>query len=215
MKGRDLYIIARNTVRVLLDSERLDDILEVGEITGRKSIERALDEVKKSQEGRELLAERPELNSAQVDFAGLAALPEGTVGRCVSDHLTKNNLDLDALNVPRPEPNDSEFHYLLRRYRGNHDIWHAVLGLGVEGHEEVLVHAFTFGQLRFPLSTLVVFFGTLKHIVMEARWDVLQRGLRDHYELGRQAQPLLGVYWERHWEQPVDAMRRQLGLVSG
>ncbi len=212
MKGRDLYIIARNTVRVLLDSERLDDILEVGEITGRESIERALAEVKESEEGRALLADRPELNSAHIDFDALAALPEGTVGRCVSDHLTRHGLDLDALNLPRPAPDDTEFHYLLRRYRGNHDIWHAMLGLGVEGHEEVLVHAFTFGQLRFPLSTLVVFFGTLKHILLEGRWEVLQRGLRDHYDLGRRCEPLLGVYWERHWEMPLEEMRSALGL---
>lgn len=212
MNGRDVFVVARNTVRVLLDSTRLDDILEVGEITGRASMERALAEVCDIEEGRRLLRERPELNRLHVDFDALAELPEGTVGRCLSDHLNRFGLDLDALNVPPPTPEDTDLRYLLRRYRGNHDIWHAILGLGTEGFEEVLVHAFTYGQLRFPLSTMVVFFGTLKHIILEGRWDVLKDDIRRYYELGQQSSPLLAVYWEERWDMPLMALREHVGL---
>lgn len=212
MNSRDVFVVARNTVRVLLDSTRLDDILEVGEITGRASMERALAEVRQSDEGRRLLRDRPELNRSQVDFSGLADLPAGTVGRCLSEHLEKFGLDLDALNLPSPTPEDPDIRYLLRRYRGNHDIWHAILGLGTEGFEEVLVHAFTYGQLRFPLSTLVVFFGTLKHVILEGRWDVLKDDIRRFYELGQQSAPLLAIYWEERWDMPLTALRAEVGL---
>jgi ubiquinone biosynthesis protein COQ4 len=198
----------------MLDSTRLDDILEVGEITGRSSMLRALESVKSDPEGIELLQERPELNSRHINFEALQALPKDTVGQLFAAHMSKYGLDIDALNVPAPMPNDADETYILRRYRGNHDIWHTVLGLGTEGYEEVLVHAFTYGQLKFPLSTLIVFGGTLKHILLEGRWDVLRRQLAAAYEIGKNAKPLVGVYWERHWQTPIEEMRERLGLAS-
>ena len=196
------------------DSTRLDDILEVGEITGRSAMLRAVERVRQSAEGRDLLEDRPELNSAHVDFAVLGALPKGTVGRLYADHMTHYGLEIDALNVPAPAPGDADEAYILRRYRGNHDLWHTMLDLGTEGHEEVLVYAFTYGQLQFPLSTLIVLGGTLKHIVLERRWSVLRHQLHAAYKIGKEAQLLVGVYWERHWDTPVDEMRQRLGLSS-
>lgn len=215
MRGRDAYIVLRNTVRVLRDSNRLDDILEVGEVMGRAAMERAAQQLQGIEEGRRLLADRPELNSTHVDMDTLATLPQGTVGRLYADHIARYQLDIDALNVPAPTDQDSDERYLLRRYRGNHDIWHTMLGLGTEGHEEVLVHAFTYGQLRFPISTLIMLFGTLKHIVLEGRWDVLRYEIRRTYELGRACDPLLAVYWEEQWETPVDDLRARVGLPVG
>ena len=212
MKGKDAFIVARNSVRVLLDSTRLNDILEVGEVTGRASMLRALTSIKEHEEGRALLRDRPELNSQEVDFNVLRSLPSGTVGRTFWEHMDRYGLDLDALNLPIPDSTDPDETYILRRYRGNHDIWHTMLGLGTEGYEEVLVHAFTYGQLQFPLSTLIVFFGTLKHIVLEGRWEVLRKRVREAYELGKGAYPLVGVYWERHWEEPLDSFRERVGL---
>ena len=56
-----------------------------------------------------------------------------------------------------------------------------VLGLGVAGHEEVVIHAFSWGQLHLPVSAMVVLFGTLKHIVGERRWGTLGHSLREAY----------------------------------
>ena len=209
---KDAFIIARNTVRVLLDSERLEDIQEVGQITGRAAMERAVTRMAALPEGRRLLAERPELCRPYVDWSALITLPPGTVGRCLGDHLARYDLDPDKLSVPPPRADDPDYIYLLRRYRGNHDIWHAVLGLGTQGYEEVLVHAFTLGQLGFPLSVLIVFFGTLKHIVLERRWDVLRTQLRWFYELGRDCEPLLAVHWEAVWDKPLADVQRRLRL---
>ena len=214
MKGREAYIVARNSIRILLDSTRLDDILEVGALTGQAAMERATALVMESQEGRDLLAQRPELNSEAIDFEWLRSLPVNTVGRLFVSHMDRYELDINALNQPTPSTSDTDVVYILRRYRGNHDIWHTMLGLGTEGYEEVLVHSFTYGQLRFPLSSLIVFFGTLKHIVLEGRWEVLKRQLNAAYEIGRSASPLVGVYWERHWHRPVQEVREELGLKS-
>lgn len=31
-------------------------------------------------------------------------------------------------------------------------------------------------------------------------------------EAGREAKPLIGVYWERRWEQQIGDMRKELGI---
>jgi ubiquinone biosynthesis protein Coq4 len=49
-------------------------------------------------------------------------------------------------------------------------------------------------------------------MVLERRWDTLRHSLREAYQLGRSAEPLLGVPWERMWDEPVDAVRTRLGL---
>lgn len=215
MSPGDLLIVARNTVRVLLDSNRLRDIQQVGEILGRESMVRAADRLRRTEDGWRILTSKPELNSSQVDFAALAELPTGTVGRHFSDHLQRHGLDPDALSVPARTDDESEHVYVLRRYRGNHDIWHALLGLGTTGHEEVLVHAFSYGQLRFPLSALVVLFGTAKHFVLERRWQELKTRIARAYRAGRDAEFLLAVHWEERWAEPLSQMRHVLRVPDG
>ena len=108
---------------------------------------------------------------------------------------------------------DPEIAYLMRRFRQTHDVWHALVDLGTAGHEEVILHAFSWGQLRLPVSAMVVIFGGLKHIVLEARWEALRHTLGEAYRHGRDALPLLPVYWERLWEEPLEAVRARYRVV--
>lgn len=203
---------ARAFSLALLDSERTDQLLIGEEISsiGRMHALKGL--MAASAEGRALLAERPVMSSATVDFAALAALPPGTLGRAYADHLAACGLDPDALTVPVTRGSDDTANYLLERIRQTHDLWHTLLGLGAQGHQEVLVHAFQWPQLRMPYSALVVTFGTLKHLLAERRWPLLETALADAWRAGRDAAPLLPVYWEHHWTEPLDALRTRLGI---
>jgi ubiquinone biosynthesis protein COQ4 len=75
-----------------------------------------------------------------------------------------------------------------------------------------VIHWFSWGQLRLPVSALIMVFGSMKHIVLERRWGALRHSLREAYELGRDAPPLLGVYWEEQWRDSLDAVRARYGL---
>lgn len=63
-----------------------------------------------------------------------------------------------------------------------------------------------------PSSILIAALGGVKHIVFERRWRELA-GLWRAYGIGRRARPLLGVYWERHWDEPLTAIRARYGVV--
>jgi ubiquinone biosynthesis protein COQ4 len=204
---RESYVVGRAVVRVLSDSTRTAEIHKVEEITGKPRYRRILDDLSRAPGVDELLRVRPELCSGEVDYEALRALPADTLGATYARHLDDNGLTADYQASRVVYVDDPDLGYLMRRFRQTHDVWHALLGLGIHGHEEVVIHAFSFGQLKLPVSAMIVLFGSLKHMVLERRWDTLRHSLREAYELGRDAAPLLGVHWERLWEQPIDIVR--------
>ncbi len=202
----------RALLAALRDSDATDQLLIGEEISSASRMPALVPLMEADEEGRAILRDRPRITSDTVDLAALRALPEDRLGRRFADHLDRHGLDLDALAVPVSRAKDATSRYLLERVRQTHDIWHTLLELGVAGHEEVLVHAFQWPQLRMPYSALVVSFGSAKHVGGEARWTVLRHSLLGAYRAGRDAAPLLPVYWERHWEERIDSIRARLGV---
>ena len=204
---KDSYRVGQAIVRVLGDSTKTHEIHRVEEITGRPAYRKLLAQLRATAEGRRLLAEKPELSSEHLDFAALRALPEGTLGRAYTRHLDGNMISADYQAARTRHVEDEDMAYLMRRFRQTHDVWHALLDLGITGHEEVVIHAFSWGQLRLPVSAMVVGFGTLKHLVLERRWGALRHSLVEAYRAGAEAEPLLPVVWEDLWAEPIADVR--------
>ena len=213
MTLRELGILLRSIGRVMLDSELTTEIHVAEELTGREAFRRWRDTLFRSQEAHRLLDERPELNSDQVNYGALRALPADTLGGAYVRHLDRFGLTADSQASATRYVDDPEIAYLMRRFRQTHDVWHALTDLGTSGHEEVILHAFSWGQLRLPVSALIVAFGSLKHLVLEARWGALRHALLEAYRHGRDASPLLPVYWEKIWSEPLADVQTQLGVA--
>lgn len=205
-------MIGQSTVRVLRDSGQTREIHRVSELTGQPRFRHLLGELAGSPEGQRLLAERPELVSERVDVAGLLRLPAHSLGAAYARHLHDHGLSSSAEFTATTLVEDPDVAYLIRRTRQVHDVWHALLGLGITGHEEVLIHCFTYGQLRLPVSVLIVFFGSVKHLLLERRWAALRHSTLEAYRAGREAAPLLPVIWEDLWEQPLEQVRAAYGV---
>ena len=209
---KDSVRVAKAVVRVMADSTKTHEIHRVEEITGRPRYRRLLKEMAATTEGQRLLAERPELSSDHVDYDYLRSLPETTLGGAYARHLDRNGLSADYQAAATRHVDDPDMAYLMRRFRQTHDVWHVLMGIGITGHEEVLTHWFTWGQLRLPVSAMIMFFGSLKHFVAERRWGIVRHGAIEAYRSGRDAAPLLGVYWEDLWEKPLADVRRAYGI---
>ncbi len=209
---KDAVRVGRAVVRVLGDSTKTHEIHRVEEITGRPRYRALLREYAETPEGRRLLAERPELSSRHVDYDRLRRLPTSTLGGAYARHLDDNGLTADYQAAATHHVDDPDMAYLMRRFRQTHDVWHALLGIGVTGHEEVLIHWFSFGQLRLPVSAMIMALGSLKHLVLERRWDALRRSTLEAYRAGRDAAPLLPVVWEDLWSEPLDRVRSSYGI---
>ncbi|MGE3765251.1 MAG: Coq4 family protein [Kofleriaceae bacterium] len=206
-------LVGRAVLRVLADSDQTSEIHRVEEITGRPRYRRILEETRASSEGARLLAEKPELSSEYVDYDALRKLPADTLGGAYVRHLDNNHITADYQAAKTRHVDDPDMAYLMRRFRQTHDVWHALLGIGITGHEEVIIHWFSYGQLRLPVSALIMVFGTMKHLVLERRWGALRHSMLEAYRAGRDAAPLLAVYWEDYWEEPLDTVRAAYGVA--
>lgn len=209
---QDAYRVGVAVVRVLGDSTKTHEIHRVEEITGRPRYRAVLAELAETPEGRRILDERPELSSEHVDYDHLRELPETSLGGAYVRHLDRNHITADYQAAATRHVDDPDIAYLMRRFRQTHDVWHALLGIGITGHEEVLIHWFSFGQLRLPVSALIMVFGTMKHLLIERRWKALRHSMLEAYRKGRDAAPLLGVYWEDLWEEPLADVRVAYGV---
>jgi ubiquinone biosynthesis protein COQ4 len=209
---KDAYRVGLAVVRVMGDSTKTHEIHRVEEITGRPRYRALLRQMVDTPEGRRLLAERPELSSDHIDYDDLRRLPATTLGGAYARHLDDNGLSADYQAAATRHVDDPDMAYLMRRFRQTHDVWHALLGIGITGHEEVLIHWFSYGQLQLPVSAMIMLFGTLKHLLFEQRWTALRRSTLEAYQAGRDAAPLLPVYWEDLWEAPIERVRERYGI---
>jgi ubiquinone biosynthesis protein COQ4 len=209
---KDGYRVGQAIVRVLGDSTKTHEIHRVEEITGRPRFRAIRAEMEHTAEGQRLLAERPELSSELVDYDHLRALPETTFGGAYVRHLDNNGITADYQAAATRHVDDPTMAYLMRRFRQTHDVWHALLGLGIAGHEEVVIHWFSYGQLRLPVSAMIMLLGTMKHIVLEQRWGAMRHSMMEAYRAGRDAAPLLSVYWEDYWERPLEEIRARYNV---
>jgi ubiquinone biosynthesis protein COQ4 len=209
---KDGYRVGQAIVRTLRDSTKTHEIHRVEEITGRPRFRAIRAEMERTAEGQRLLAERPELSSELVDYDHLRALPATTFGGAYVRHLDNNGITADYQAAATRHVDDPTMAYLMRRFRQTHDVWHALLGLGITGHEEVVIHWFSYGQLRLPVSAMIMLLGTMKHIVLEQRWGAMRHSMMEAYRAGRDASPLLPVYWEDYWERPLEEIRARYNV---
>ena len=213
MRAIDVYKIARATVRVLRDSNQTLEIFRVGELTGGPMYRRQMRILAQEPAMERLLRERPEIGPDAVDFDALRQLPADTLGGAYVRHLDAHGLSISPELTATRFTEDPDIAYLIRRWRQIHDVLHTLLGIGVSGHEEVLVHAFSWGQLRLPVSAMIMCFGSIKHMILEGRWNALRRELYRAYRGGRDADPLLPVMWEDIWNEPLDAVRARFRIT--
>ncbi len=175
----------------------------------RPSILQTLAQLSASEDGRALLVERPEISSRAVDYDRLRALSPDTLGGAYVRFLDAHGLDPDMFQRPPGIP--IEIAYVAQRIRQTHDLWHVLTGLPTDVPGEIALQAFTRGQLHNRTSWVLSTLGTLLYAF---RYPSLLHDVRAWYRSGKSAAFLLSTRWESLWDEPLDAVRGQFGVVS-
>ena len=121
-----LYRAAQALLALARDPNQLERVFEIGEALNSRALPRILDAMAADPAVKRLLDERPAIDTKHVDFAALAALPDGTLGREYVRFLRSNGIDPDVF--PKPNVQDPRVSFVMQRIRQTHDLWHVLTG---------------------------------------------------------------------------------------
>jgi ubiquinone biosynthesis protein COQ4 len=161
-------------------------------------------------EGLDLLREMPVLDSTSLDFDALGRCAPGTLGRAYAEHVREWKLDTDIFRAPPGLP--LAIAYFAQRFRQCHDIWHVLTGYAPDVRGEILLQAFTHGQLGTPAPRIAAVVGAVRWVHAH---PMLPRDAYRAYLRGKSARFLLAVRWENLWDEPLHELRTRLDLGSG
>lgn len=200
--------VASNAVRALYDDPNdTQQVFLLGIILNAPYLESFLARVAGDPVGSQLLVERPAIDSKNVDFDALRALPATTLGGAYVRYLDAEGLDPDLFQAPPGLPEIPA--YLAQRVRQTHDLWHVLTGYKTDVAGEIALQAFTYAQLHLPSSAVLTLIGTVRlaaHApkVIAAAWD--------GYRRGRDTTFLPVVRFEDMWTDSLEDVRAELGI---
>lgn len=194
----------------ILDPYRGDMIACLGETTGEHAARYIMNKMEMSSEGSQILSERPRINTKTVDLDYLAKLPEGTLGKVYSNFLKVNNVTPDSRS-PVQFVDDPELAYIIQRYREVHDLTHTILQMPTHMLGEVTVKWVEAIQTKLPMCIGGAIFGPLR-LKPKHRQLYLKYYLPWAIKTGTNAEFLLNIYFEKRWEQPLDAFYEEVNI---
>jgi ubiquinone biosynthesis protein Coq4 len=153
-----------------------------------------------------LLARRP---CDPIDLGALARMREGTLGRVFAEHCRARGINPNLGYIP-PE---SDVDWMLHHIALTHDVWHVVTGWGNDLTGETGLGGFYMGQLGAP-----AFFGyligllSLSTALRRRSFQEFMEAVTTGYEMGKRAEPLVGVDWSTLWDVPLGDVRARFGL---
>lgn len=196
----------------LMDPYRGDMIACLGEVTGESALIYMREQMLKTEEGADILRNRPRINSKTLDYERLSKLPDGTVGKMYSDFLIENGVTADS-RLPVQFIKDVELGYVMQRYREVHDLVHACLGMKTTMLGEVTIKWVEGLQTRLPMCIGGGIFGAVR-LKPKHRLLYLQHYLPWAIETGTNASFLQGIYFEKRWEQPIEDFYSEMNITK-
>lgn len=150
----------------------------------------------------------------EVDLPSLAALPRGTLGREYAEFLSRCGLEPFRLSGTLPEEMLRKNLFVVR-YGFAHDVFHVLTGFDTTLAGELGVWSFVAGQRYHWGHRLAVAIACLLYPLMAPRqiprmWANRRRG----YRMGRRAQSLISVPFERMWSRSIKDLRTMLDVEA-
>ena len=138
-------------------------------------------------------------------------LPPNTFGAAYANFMGSRNFSPDDRPPVRFMDTD-ELAYVAMRAREVHDFWHTLFDLPTNLIGESALKVIEFEQMYLPMCMLSVVGGT-------ARFNEKQRKLFfQHYfpwavQAGLQCTDLMCIYYEQHFHEDLEDVRRKWGIL--
>lgn len=206
----------RAVTRLLRDPEDTRQVFVVMTALRGRSGKRMLDRFLASPVGASVVAERRQLLDRLQDRAGLAALPDGSLGRAYLAFMECEQLSADGL-VEASEAGRSDglppaAALFRNRMRDMHDLTHVVTGYGRDGLGELCLLAFMFRHTGNLGGALIALMGVGKHARHGAGRMALE-AVFEGFAHGGKARWLPGQDWEALLARPLAEVRRELNII--
>lgn len=146
-----------------------------------------------------------------IDLDKLIAYPQGTFGREYAEHMKINNLQ--PLNISPELEEVAQRNVFALRYVITHDIFHVLLNFDTSYAGEIGVLAFAAAQNYSKSLKISLWFAKLLYPIIAPRQiQAIVANQKKGQQLGENAKFLLGYRFEKHWEEPLNKVRENLGL---
>jgi ubiquinone biosynthesis protein COQ4 len=204
---------------LVANPDDLPQVFTILESLSGDTIPRIARRMRRTEAGRRLLAERPDIVTILADRASLARLPEGSLGQAYLAFVERENISAEGLRAAAKEGTfhgeavfEEPLEFVRMRMRDTHDLWHAAIGYGGDVLGETALLAFILAQTWNPAIALILCVGMLKTTAGPNGGKPARQTIRDGFRRGLKAAWLPGQDWESMLAMPLAEVRRRLSL---
>jgi ubiquinone biosynthesis protein COQ4 len=221
MSGESKFKRISGAVKNLIaDKEDTKQVFVILEALSGNSGARAFSRFLKTEQGPRLIEAKKPLLEFLKDREWLASLPKGSLGaryynftkveQITADGLTEASVEGRPEDVQEISAEQIRYH---ERMRDAHDLWHVTTGYGRDPLGELCLLAVTYRQLG-NLGILVIIGAGFLVTRKETPELGIGKALREAFRLGKAAKGLPAADWEYLLTQPLEEVRRQLGIAT-
>jgi ubiquinone biosynthesis protein COQ4 len=210
----DLPRAGRALSALLRDPDDLPQVFTLIDAISGTAPHRLLLGFQRSESGRRLLRDRPDIVPLLSDRDALRRMPEGTLGRAYlafveSEGISADGIRAASLDAKMDSRRPRDFLYLHMRMRDTHDLWHALTGYKGDVLGELSLLAFTLGQHWNSGVAMIIAAALLKG------WSAELRGMvRDGFRRGRTSAWLPAQEWESLLPLALATVRARLAIEA-
>ena len=203
-------LVARSAFGALRDPRRADLVATLGEVSGTVALRRLEVDLLRSETGRRLLSERPEVTEESLRAAGVFDLPRTSLGGAYAEFMGEHGFSADQRDPVR-HIEDERLAYVALRYRQTHDFWHVVCGLPPTVLGEISLKWFEMVQTGLPMCSLAALVGPLRLSATE-RLRLLTMYAPWAARYGKSSVPMISVPWESYLTKDLSEVRHLLRI---
>lgn len=141
------------------------------------------------------------------DMSALASCPPGSLGQTYAEHM--HRYGLKPFDISPRYMELAQQHSQGLRYIKTHDLFHVLTGFDTSLAGEIGVLYFTAAQKMYRFQSIAAVLALIGYpLVAPHKMRSIIHSARTGWRMGKKATHLLGFEFERHWNTPIDEVRR-------